>query len=107
VKALKPALKDQRRERHPPHRSLRAPELLALNLTTLLRLRRQRQKDLATWCGHSEVWISKILRCEREIQLKDLDRVAAFFGLLPYQLLQPGVSILSERRSGHDRRIRG
>ena len=37
--------------------------------------------------------------------LKYLDRIADFFGIATYQLLQPGISPLTERRSGLDRRL--
>ena len=85
--------------------------LLAANIQTLLRERGQTQKELAVHCKHSEVWISKILCGDRAVRLKDLDFVANFFGIATYQLFQPGISPLTERRSnrdprsGRDRRI--
>lgn len=87
---------------HSPY--LTAPRLFAANVQALLRLRGQSQRDLAAWCRHSEVWISKILRCEREARMKDLDRMADFFGLATYQLFQPGLTKATERRRGGDRR---
>jgi transcriptional regulator with XRE-family HTH domain len=81
-----------------------AQRLLAENITALLIARNQKQKDLAFWCRHSEVWISKFLHGEREVQLKDLDRIADFFGLVTYQLFQPGISAVTERRIKSDRR---
>lgn len=83
---------------------MKAQSLIAQNISTLLRGRGQKQKDLAMWCHHSEVWISAILAGKREIQFKDLDRIADFFGLATYQLLQPGIAPLTERRKTHDRR---
>lgn len=83
---------------------LKAERILADNISTLLRARGQSQHDLAQWCRHSDVWLSKFLRHEREIQLKDLDRVADFFGIATYQLFQPGISPLTERRKGGERR---
>ena len=88
-----------------------AAKLLRDNIGQLIATRRDKQKDLADWCGHSEAWISAFLRGERDFRLKDLNRIADFFGLEPYQLLSPGLSGLTERRSGverrsgHDRRI--
>lgn len=83
---------------------LSAPRLFALNVAHLLHLRHQSQKDLAQWCHKSEVWISLILRHERQARMEDFDRIADFFGLATYQLFQPGISPSSERRSGRDRR---
>lgn len=90
---------------------MRADRLLAENISTLLRARGQSQKDLAAWCRHSDVWVSQGLRGERMFQLHDLDRIADFFGVATYQLFQPGISMITERRrkadrrSGQDRRL--
>lgn len=82
------------------------------NVIALLKGRRLTQKDLADWCRRSETWASKILDLDstREFPLKYWDRIADFFGISTYQLLQPGVSALTERRkgdrrSGRDRRV--
>lgn len=93
---------------YPP---MKAQRLLAENIAALLRERGQKQKDLAAWCRHSEVWISAILSGKRSAHLKDLDRIADFFGIATYQLFQPGISRFTERRkgverrTGHDRRV--
>lgn len=90
---------------------MKANALLKLNIDTILRARGQTRKDLAFWCRRSESWISKIFRSEkREIPIRYLDRISDFFGLATYQLFQPGISPLTERRkherrSGRDRRI--
>lgn len=90
---------------------MKANALLKHNIDTLLRGRGQTRKDLAQWCYRTESWISKIFQTDkREIPLKYLDRIADFFGLATYQLLQPGISPLTERRhgerrGGRDRRI--
>lgn len=82
-----------------------ASNLLKRNIDDLLKLRGYTHKDLAQWCHRTEGWISKIYRNQnREIPLKYLDRIADFFGLATYQLFQPGISPLTERRSGRDRR---
>ena len=86
---------------------MKANPLIKGNIDTLLRVRHQTRKDLAVWCFKSESWISKIFReARREFSFKDLDRIAEFFGIAAYQLLQPGISPLTERRSGLERRSR-
>ena len=92
---------------------MKASALLKHNIETLLRARDQKDSDLARYCRRSRSWISKLLsdKEERNIQMKYLDRIADFFGIATYQLLQPGISplterrVVSDRRSGRDRRI--
>lgn len=74
------------------------------NIRTLLAGRKESQTALARYCGHDKSWLNKFLNEGRGLQLTDLDRIAAFFGIEPYQLFQPGISRLTERRSGPDRR---
>ena len=81
-----------------------AHEVLKENVRALMAARNIRQIDLALWCGHGKSWVNKWLNGDREIQFKDLDRMADLFGLLPHQLFAPGVSPLTERRRGDDRR---
>src|SRR4051812_44848470 len=81
-----------------------AARRLAENVSALLAARHQKQTELARWCRRSDVWVSQFLRGERNWQLDDLDRVADFFGLALYQLFQPGISAVTERRSGVERR---
>lgn len=83
------------------------------NVLALLKGRRLTQRDLAQWCRRSESWASKILELDstREFPLKYWDRIADFFGISTYQLLQPGISAVTERRkgerrSGIERRVR-
>lgn len=83
---------------------MRADRILSENIQHLLRARGQSQKDLATWCQHTETWLSSILRGERHFRVIDYDRIADFFGIAVYQLFQPGISPLTERRKGRDRR---
>jgi hypothetical protein len=83
---------------------MKAARRLAENVSALLTTRRHKQTDLAQWCRRSDVWVSQFLRGERNWQLDDLDRVADFFGLATYQLFQPGISPLTERRRGGERR---
>lgn len=90
---------------------MKANQLLKHNIDTLLKARGQTRRDLAGWVRQSldakkiDPWISQIFtNPEREIQAKYLDRIADFFGLAVYQLFQPGISPLTERRKGADRR---
>jgi hypothetical protein len=85
--------------------ALKATYLLKQNIDALLKARGQKRKDLALWCRKSESWLSQIFReDERNMPLKYLDRIADFFGLATYQLFQPGLSGMAERRKGGDRR---
>lgn len=85
---------------------MRAGALLKHNVETLLKERRQTDSELARYCRRSRSWISKLLsdRADRNVQMKYLDLIAEFFGIATYQLLQPGISPLTERRSGAERR---
>ena len=89
---------------------MKATYLLKRNIESLLSARGQTQHDLAQWCRRSDAWLSKILsesdanQQKRGVPLKYLDRIADFFGLATYQLFQPGISPLTERRKGLDRR---
>jgi hypothetical protein len=88
-----------------PCRHMKANVLLKQNINTLLTRRNQSRRDLARWCHRTESWLSQIFtKPEREIPLKYLDRMADFFGVAVYQLFQPGISSISERRKGLDRR---
>ncbi len=84
-------------------RRLKLDYLLIQNVRALLSARGVDDKALAMWCGHKPSWLSKILDGQRGISLPDLDKVADFFGLTASQLLSPGVSPLTERRSHHRR----
>lgn len=88
--------------------ALKASRLLELNIDALLRARGQKRTDLAKYCRRTDGWLSKILSddqgTKRGMPLKYLDRIADFFGIATYQLFQPGISALGERRSGFERR---
>lgn len=77
---------------------LRAVTIMRNNIRALLDARHESQAALASWLRHSRAWINKFLNGERQVQLKDLDRIADFFGIATYQLFQPGISPLTERR---------
>jgi transcriptional regulator with XRE-family HTH domain len=87
-----------------PMSDLRALFIIRTNIAGLLYQRKQSQTDLASWLRKDKSWINKFLNATREIQLKDLDRIADFFGIATYQLFQPGVVTGSERRTGQERR---
>lgn len=83
----------------------RAHLVLKQNIDALLHARGQKRRELAMWCRRTESWLSQIFIDEdRNVPLKYLDRIADFFGLATYQLFQPGISPLTERRTGRDRR---
>jgi hypothetical protein len=86
-------------------RELRADHLLAENIRTLLSARRLDDSALAVWCGHKPAWISKILAGERGVPVKELGKIADFFGLTVSQLFSPGISSLTERRKGERRSV--
>jgi transcriptional regulator with XRE-family HTH domain len=75
------------------------------NIRTLLQARNETQTLLARYCGHDKSWLNKFLNEGRGVQIGDLDKVAAFFGIEVYQLFQPGITRLTERRSQADRRL--
>lgn len=92
---------------------LKAKALLKRNIDAMLSARGQTRHDLARWCHRSDAWLSKIFaepkperkdRTDRGVPLKYLDRFAQFFGVETYQLFQPGISHLTNRRSGKERR---
>ena len=79
--------------------------MLRENIQALLTAQNKKQKDLAFYCdGKDKSWINKFLNGTREIQFRDLDRIAQFFHLATYQLFLPGIARETERRSGKDRR---
>ena len=87
-----------------PMYELRALYLLRNNIAGLLTIRRETQVTLARAVGKKKSWINKILNGQRGMQMEDLDGIASFFGVAPYQLFQPGTAQITERRSGQERR---
>src|SRR3990167_8165103 len=84
---------------------MKATLLLRQHITDLLAARREEQESLELRVGHSEAWINAFLRGKQDnITMRDLDKIAVFFGLATYQLFQPGISSLTERRVMNDRR---
>lgn len=83
---------------------MKARLLLARNIHAILTARKESQTALALWCHKKVSWINKILAGRRPMHIDDFDRVADFLGISVYQLFQPGVSALTERRRPGDRR---
>lgn len=85
--------------------TLSALELLKRNIDALLNAREQDRNDLARYCRRTRSWLDKALGSKtRGIPAKYLDRIADFFGLATYQLFQPGIAGIGDRRSKLDRR---
>lgn len=89
--------------------------LLRENIRYLLDKRKESQTALAHACGHQKAWINKFLQDtkivagrkvpnDREVSIVDMGKIAEFFGLYVYQLFQPGISAMTERRTATDRR---
>lgn len=92
---------------------VKANLLIKHNIDAILKARGQTRRDLAQWClgttdKRADSWLSHIFGPKgfqtREIPNVYLDKIADFFGLAVYQLFQPGISPLSERRKSGDRR---
>lgn len=83
---------------------MKARLLMARNIHAILTARHQSQASLALWCRKSPNWINKILAGRRGMHIDDFDRVADFLGIAVYQLFQPGIGHLTERRKPGDRR---
>src|SRR3990167_4299022 len=46
------------------------------------------QRELARWLGHGDQWASNLLAGRQSLSLGDLDRVAAFFGVPPGEIVR-------------------
>lgn len=84
--------------------AIRSDLMLAKNIRALLHARQIDDSALAAWCGHRPAWLSKILNGERGLRIKELGKIADFFGVEVAQLFQYGIDPLLERRR-HQRRI--
>jgi transcriptional regulator with XRE-family HTH domain len=80
---------------------------LRMNVEFLLTIRKEKKQDLAAEMKLDPSTLTKFLNGTREIQFHHLDGMATFFGLEIYQLFQPGISPLGERRHIKDRRQGG
>lgn len=91
---------------------LRSMHILRMNIRALLTKRRESEAALAQYLGFKHrSSLNKFLNNDRGgFQMWRLDRLSDFFGLPVYQLFQPGISpllerrVLKDRRMGHDRR---
>lgn len=91
---------------------LKALHLLRQNVRALLVKRKESETVLAMWIGFKHrSSLNKFLNSDRAgFQMWRLDRLASFFGLAVYELFQPGITHvterrISERRGGRDRRV--
>ena len=84
---------------------MRAYAVMKANVDAVLKARGITREDLSKYCRREVSWASKILNDpERWFPMPYWDRISDFLGLLPYQLLQPGISAVTERRKTSDRR---
>lgn len=85
---------------------LKALYILRANVRALLAKRKESEALLALALGFKHrSSLNKFLNSERAgFQMSRLDKLAAFFGLPVYQLFQPGISPLAERRISGERR---
>lgn len=89
-------------------------ERLRCNIEELMRLFGWNQTELAIRLQKDQSWVSRHLNRDppprgARFQFRDIDRIAAIFGLSPAELLQPRYGKwdrrhADERRSGADRR---
>lgn len=92
--------------------ALRSMHILRMNVRALLLKRRESEAALAQHLGFKHrSSLNKFLNNDRAgFQMWRLDRLSDFFGIPVYQLFQPGISpllerrVLKDRRMGHDRR---
>lgn len=83
---------------------LRGLYIIRQNVPVLMKARQLNQTDVSSWLGKGKSWINKFLKGTRQIQLKDLDRLADILGVATYQLFQPGIARSAERRISERRR---
>ena len=78
--------------------------ILVKNIRTLLDARHIHDGALARHCGHSPPWLSKIMKGERQVALRDLAKIGAFFAVPVSDLLSPDLIVDLERRQLDRRR---
>ena len=89
---------------------MKSQRILRQNIAAILRARGMTPADLAKACGLSRSWATKVFkerrdpREQRPITMQHLEKFVEVLGLSAYQLFQPGISHLTERRKGRDRR---
>src|SRR5262249_20684246 len=87
-------------QRHPMKTQAATLALLCENLRGLMAAQQKNQAALAFAVGKDRSWLNKILNGRRGLDVSELTAIADFFHIEPYQLLQPGISRRTERRSG-------
>ena len=83
---------------------VRADEILRRRVDALLQHTERTRKDLAIYLGKQPSWTTEFLQGRHGVTLKDLDRLARFFGLAVPQLFEIDGHRFRERRRG-ERRI--
>ena len=91
---------------------VQAVEILRRRVEALLAHTERTRKDLAIYLGKQPSWTTEFLQGRHGVTLKDLDRLARFFGLSVPQLFElDGYRFRDrrrgERRSSRDRRNGG
>ncbi|PSM51914.1 type II restriction/modification system, control protein [Campylobacter blaseri] len=64
-------------------------EIFALNVKFYRQKIGISQEQLAFLCNLHRTYISSVERCERNISLKNIQKIANALGLEPYKLLEP------------------
>lgn len=82
-----------------------AEEVLRRRVMALLNHTGRTQKDLAIYLGHSPSWTTEFFQRRHGATLKDLDRMALFFGLAVPQLFELDGYRFRDRRRGQRRCI--
>lgn len=75
--------------RHSGHSSV-ARDTLARNLRRLRAQRGISQEELAELAGLHRTYIGSIERCERNVSIDNIAKLAAAFGISPSKLLEDG-----------------
>lgn len=84
---------------------VRADEILRRRVDALLQHAERTRKDLAIYLGKQPSWTTEFLQGRHGVTLKDLDRLARFFGLAVPQLFEIDGHRFRDRRR-FDRRVR-
>ena len=87
-------------------------EILRRRVSALLEFSGRTRKDFAIYLGKHPSWATEFFQGRHGVTLKDLDRVARFFGVSVPQLFELDGHRFrdrrrSERRAGRDRRTSG
>jgi hypothetical protein len=82
-----------------------------MNIAAVLEARHMKPAELARLLRKSHSWLSRVLNPplkvaeRRSLRLADVERIARILGLLPHELLAPGIHPYTERRHQERRRL--